>query len=360
MNKLIFAFALSISIVACKKETSSPNTQNNGSNSADTTTNSNSSVLINNLDCSTKTITGTLKKGENASAVSFSIKYIGGDGKNYSAQTINSTGISGLTAKLNAGNLNNGDGVLNYAVTGAPTTDGKANFAINVGGKSCSITLDVAASTQNPQTGYGPDIKDIEGNTYKTVSIGGQVWMAENLKVKKYNDGSTIPNVTENTTWQNTLSGAWCEVNNTPPTNTKYGKLYNWYIIDKVTNGNKNVCPTVWHVPDTNEWNTLFDNLGGFFIAGGNLKETGTTNWSSPNTGATNISLFTALPGGMRQYTGAFVEFGKQGFWWSSTPIVDIYGTKRSHYVNLYESNGAALTLNYDYRGAMSIRCIKD
>ena len=184
--------------------------------------------------------------------------------------------------------------------------------------------------------------------------------MAENLKVKKYNDGSTIPNVTQNTTWQNTLSGAWCEVNNTPPTNTKYGKLYNWYVIDKVTNGNKNVCPTGWHVPDTNEWNTLFDNLGGFFIAGGNLKETGTTNWSSPNTGATNISLFTALPGGMRQYTGPFVEFGKQGFWWSSTQIVDIYGTKRSHYVNLYESNGAALTLNYDYRGAMSIRCIKD
>ena len=360
MNKLIFAFALSLSIVACKKETSSPNTQNNGSNSADTTTNSNSSVLINNLDCSTKTITGTLKKGENASAVSFSIKYIGGDGKNYSSQTINSTGSSGLTAKLNAGNLNNGDGVLNYAVTGTPTTEGKANFAINFGGKSCSITLDVAASTQNPQSGYGPDIKDIEGNTYKTVSIGEQVWMAENLKVTQYNDGSIIPNVTQNTTWENTLSGAWCYINNTPPTNTKYGKLYNWYVIDKATNGNKNVCPTGWHVPDTNEWNTLFDNLGGFFIAGGNLKEIGTTNWQSPNAGATNISLFTALPGGMRRYTGPFVEFGKQGFWWSSTPIEDIYGTKRSHYINLYESNTTALTINYDYKGAMSIRCIKD
>ena len=115
----------------------------------------------------------------------------------------------------------------------------------------------------------GPKIKDIEGNLYKTVTIGTQQWMAENLKVSKYIDGTTIPNITDNTQWENNTTGAWSYYNNDAANNTKYGKLYNWYAVSKTTNDNKNVCPTGWYVPTDAEWTVLTDYLGGTTVAGG-------------------------------------------------------------------------------------------
>ena len=91
---------------------------------------------------------------------------------------------------------------------------------------------------------YGPTIKDVDGNNYKTVKIGSQVWMAENLKTSKYSDGTTIPNVTDNNQWGNIATGAWCFQDNNSVNNAKYGKLYNWYAVSTITNGNKNICPT--------------------------------------------------------------------------------------------------------------------
>ena len=134
-------------------------------------------------------------------------------------------------------------------------------------------------------------LTDIDGNDYKTVTIGTQVWMVENLKTTKYNDGTAIPNITDNTSWAALTTGAYCDNINTPSISTTYGRLYNWYAVDNnagtkvASNGGKNVCPTGWHVPSDAEWTTLTTYLGGESVAGGKLKETGTTHWQSPNTG---------------------------------------------------------------------------
>ncbi len=127
-------------------------------------------------------------------------------------------------------------------------------------------------------------VSDIEGNTYKTIKIGTQTWMAENLKTTKYKDGSEIPNITNNG-----------DYDNNPANSETYGRLYNWYTVDD----DKGVCPEGWHVPDDAEYTVLTDYLGGESVAGGKMKETGTEHWNSPNTGATNESGFTGLPRGV-------------------------------------------------------------
>jgi uncharacterized protein (TIGR02145 family) len=198
-------------------------------------------------------------------------------------------------------------------------------------------------------------IKDADGNVYKTVIIGTQTWMAENLKVSKYSDGTTIPNITDNTQWQNNTTGAWCYYNNDATNNAKYGKLYNWYAVSKTTNGNKNVCPSGWHVPTDDEWTILTEYLGGESAAGGKMKEIGTTSWISPNTDATNTSLFTGLPGGDRNYFG-YYYVGSYGFWWSSTE----YSTNRAWNRYLDNEVGNATSSNYSKDSGFSVRCLRD
>ncbi len=199
-------------------------------------------------------------------------------------------------------------------------------------------------------------VTDIDGNTYKTVQIGTQVWMAENLKTAKYNDGTRIPNITDNTQWTNITTGAWCYNDNNAAKNAKYGKLYNWYAVNPTTNGNKNVCPTGWHVPTDAEWTVLTDYLGGEIVAGGKLKEVGTANWISPNTDATNISLFTGLPGGYRHNDGYYSSIGSNGSWWSSTED----NTLAAWYRYLGYSIGNAHRGNDDKKNGLSVRCLRD
>jgi uncharacterized protein (TIGR02145 family) len=135
-----------------------------------------------------------------------------------------------------------------------------------------------------------------DGNTYKIVVIGTQTWMAENLKAIKLNDGNDINLVTDNKPWESLTTPAYCYYSNDPIINKiTYGVLYNWYTV----NTNK-LCPIGWHVPTDREWTILTDFLGGESIAGGKLKETGTTHWTTPDTIATNETGFTALPGGGR------------------------------------------------------------
>jgi hypothetical protein len=121
------------------------------------------------------------------------------------------------------------------------------------------------------KNGPGPGVKDIDGNNYKTVYIGTQEWMAENLKTSKYSDGTAIPNVIDNNQWSKLTIGAWSYYNNDAVNNTKYGKLYNWYTVNPTTNENKNVCPTGWHVPTDADWTVLTDYLGGNVQAGENM-----------------------------------------------------------------------------------------
>jgi uncharacterized protein (TIGR02145 family) len=202
---------------------------------------------------------------------------------------------------------------------------------------------------------YGNGVTDIEGNRYKTVIIGSQEWMGENLKVSTYNDGTILPNLTQNSEWKNNTTGAWSFYNNDATNNSKYGKLYNWYTVSYSMNGNKNVCPTSWHVPSDSEWSILIEYLGGESTAGGKMKEVGESNWQTPNINATNKSLFSALPGGNRNDDGTYYGIRKYGNWWSSTSELS-----QNNYWNFHlhfddENIGKGHEV-----GGLSIRCIKD
>jgi uncharacterized protein (TIGR02145 family) len=195
--------------------------------------------------------------------------------------------------------------------------------------------------------------------------------MAENLKVSKYSDGTTIPNITDTTQWQNNTTGAWVDgaavmsstgstastsyLNNDAANNAKYGKLYNWYAVSKTTNGNKNVCPTGWHVPTDAEWTVLTDYLGGESVAGGKMKEVGNTSWYF-NPEATNTSLFTGLPGGFRGTNGNYSYIGHYGYWWSSTE----HSTYDAWYRYLGYYDGSASRTNDNKGFGLSVRCLRD
>jgi uncharacterized protein (TIGR02145 family) len=179
--------------------------------------------------------------------------------------------------------------------------------------------------------------------------------MAENLKTAKYNDGTTIPNVTDDAQWANLTTGAWSYYNNDAANNAKYGKLYNWYAVSPTTNGNKNVCPSGWHVPTDAEWTILTEYLGGG-VAGGKMKEIGTTSWISPNTDATNTSLFTGLPGGSRFSFGFYFNVGLHGYWWSSTEN----SANNAWYRGLFSLGGDAYRDNDGKSAGFSVRCLRD
>ena len=363
MKKLILAFALTSALFSCQKETTTPN--NTGNTTTDTTKTSND-VSISGFDCAGVKIAGTLTKDKLASNVTVTITYTGGNGKSYLIKSHTSTGVLGLSATLLAGTLANGEGTLVYTISGTPNTAGKATFAIDFGGKTCSISVNVDvtqtsginfSSIGNPVGSFQNSVTDAEGNSYKTVTIGTQTWMAENLKVSKYSDGTTIPNITDNTQWRNNTTGAWSYYNNDAAKNAKYGKLYNWYAVSKTTNGNKNVCPTGWHVPSDSEWTVLTEYLGGLSVAGGKMKEVGTTSWNNPNMYASNTSLFTGLAGGIRDYNGNYFYIGGYGgYWWSSEENNDLF----AWYRNLISNNGNAYRSDEYKINGLSVRCLKD
>lgn len=195
-------------------------------------------------------------------------------------------------------------------------------------------------------------VTDIDGNVYNTVTIGDQIWMKENLKVQKYNNGNPISHVIDSAIWVNQFNGAYCYYNNDSITYSDlYGKLYNYYAIED----SRKICPIGWSIPTQTDWETLFTHLGGVAIAGGKMKETGTAHWLSPNTDATNSSGFAGLPGGFRRSTGSFGWVDTTSNWWSSTPV--------SCYVWMYRLsyNSAAVDDYGQYPGSgYSIRCLKD
>jgi uncharacterized protein (TIGR02145 family) len=199
---------------------------------------------------------------------------------------------------------------------------------------------------------YSGLVSDIEGNTYKTVTIGTQTWMAENLRVARYKNGTTILLVTENTAWDNLTTPGYCWYNNDEATNkATYGALYNWYTVST-----GNLCPAGWHVPTDAEWTTLTTYLNGESVAGGKLKETGTAHWASPNTGATNETGFTALPGGDRDGNGAYNGIGSYGYWWGSTE----YSTTNAWLRDMsYNYSGVYRNTNTKQFG-FSVRCLRD
>jgi uncharacterized protein (TIGR02145 family) len=178
---------------------------------------------------------------------------------------------------------------------------------------SASLVLLFGCEMEKENPKYG-SVTDIDGNVYKTVTIGSQNWMAENLRVTKYNDGTPIQYITDDTEWLDNALGAYCAYNNTTDTDTiyKYGYLYNSYAVNT-----GKLAPEGWHIPTDEEWEELTTYLGGIEVAGRKLKEGGTSHWNSPNTGATNESGFTALPGGYRW--DRFDDMGEIGLFYSAT-----------------------------------------
>jgi uncharacterized protein (TIGR02145 family) len=188
---------------------------------------------------------------------------------------------------------------------------------------------------------------DGDNNVYDTVVIGTQVWLAENLKTTKYNNGVSIPLVTDNNQWTSISSAAYCWYENNPAVNKEpYGALYNGWALNVSF-----ICPLGYHAPNDEEWNILINYLGGEEIAGDKLKATGTQFWGSGNY-STNESGFTAMPGGKRsQNDGTFWSKNSVGYWWSSTP---------EHYLIMNSSQSYAHIQGLGPRSGFSIRCIKD
>ena len=193
----------------------------------------------------------------------------------------------------------------------------------------------------------GETVTDIDGNKYNTVKIGDQLWMAEDLKVSKYNDGTPIPYIAEKTAWTNNKTGAYCWYNN----EESWGTLYNWYAVNTGI-----LAPDGWHVASDNDWTILADYLGGEDVAGGKLKETGAERWSSPNKDATNDYWFTALPGGFRLGEGTFSSFGGGAYWWTSVGFDYLNSWDRK----IFWNESILRSGHYDIREGKSVRCVKD
>jgi len=194
-------------------------------------------------------------------------------------------------------------------------------------------------------------VADIEGNVYRVVIINHEIWMAENLKTTKYNDGTKIPLVVDNVDWKVLTSGAYSWYKNDEEQNKAvYGALYNWYAV-----GTEKLCPIGWVVPSKEVWADLRTFLGGSSDAVNKLREIGSAHWVSPYDTGTDEVGFTALPGGYRINTGGFYELGKLAFWWSSTEEEE---TKASYtqirQVGGFSSNPSSKTTGY------SVRCIMD
>jgi uncharacterized protein (TIGR02145 family) len=175
--------------------------------------------------------------------------------------------------------------------------------------------------------------------------------MKENLKVTKYRNGDAIGTTTGSISNDSSSKYQWA-YNDNESNATTYGRLYTWYAVTDT----RGLCPTGWHVPTDAEWTTLTDYLGGSNVAGGKLKEAGTTHWFSPNTSADNSSGWTALPGGYRDYDGSFHLMGSSGSWWSATELDATFAWYR--YLS-YVYGDASRAYIYEYYGS-SVRCLGD
>ena len=288
--------------------------------------------------------------------------------------TESATDLTNTTATLNGtANANNSSTTLTFEY-GSTTSYGKTAVAIQspiIGSSSININIGITGLTSGLLYHYrakavnaigiiyGEDVQfsttvtDYEDNVYTTVTIGAQVWMVENLKTTKYRNGDLIGTTTPVTldiSSESSPKYQWAYNGNENNIST-FGRLYTWYAVTD----SRNLCPAGWHVPNGAEWTTLTTYLGGEAVAGGKLKETGTTHWQSPNTDATNESSFIGLPGGSRLIS-TFDRFGFNGFWWSSTE----FSTSGAHYLSMYYNYGMVYRDVIIKKVGFSVRCLRD
>ncbi|MBL0339629.1 MAG: hypothetical protein IPP71_01190 [Bacteroidetes bacterium] len=230
-------------------------------------------------------------------------------------------------------------------------TSGNLATTLNIG----TVTFCNTGSTPVGCTGGPTQAIDIDGNVYNVVQIGSQCWMKENLKTSKYKNGDTIEYIPRSPTvddsiWHSVTTGAYTSIDK-----NVYGLLYNWYTVADP----RGLCPTGWHVADSADYKNLSVFLGGDAVAGGKLKQAGTSAagtglWTSPNTAATNISGFTGLPAGFR--AGGTGGNGGTSYFWESTGG----GSTTAWFRNLSMNNGAFSSGAATKTVGHSVRCVKD
>jgi uncharacterized protein (TIGR02145 family) len=315
------------------------------------------SILLTN-SCKKKNPTPPVVTTSAVSAITQTTAICGGDVTSEGTDTVIARGVCWNTT-------------VNPVINDSHTTDGLStgSFVSNITGLSAYTTYHLRAyATNSAGTGYGNDfsfttpatslsVTDLDLNLYNTVTIGTQIWMVENLRTTKYNDNTPIPLVADINTWASLVTPGFSWYNNDEASyKLSFGALYNWFAVDSSSNGGKNVCPVGWHVPTFAEWTTLTTYLGGDLVAGGKLKETGTTIWANPNKSATNETGFSALPGGSRDLAGTYVGIGSYGIWWSRTEEDSTYAWR-----SYMDCNVGSVVRGGGYKpGGFSVRCLKD
>jgi uncharacterized protein (TIGR02145 family) len=218
-------------------------------------------------------------------------------------------------------------------------------YAVNTKGESLGAQVDFTTPLK---------LTDYDNNSYETVKIGSQLWMAENLKTTRYKNGEVIGTTTPATisiSGESTPEYQWA-YNGDESNVTVYGRLYTGYVISD----SRGICPDGWHVPTAVEFTNLISFLGGEDIAGGQVKEAGITYWNTPNTGATNVTLFSALPGGDRYTEGTFETLGTNCLFWSSTE----YSQDRFTNMILQNTTRTFTSSFNNKQNGLAVRCLKD
>jgi uncharacterized protein (TIGR02145 family) len=313
------------------------------------------------VDLSGKTvcqISTLLLRGSNSfriSGITQGMYFVKVSGKNYTSSvklvSLNALGRDAKIEYVSSGMNNTGNPLKSTtAIIDMPYAEGDLLFYKGITGQYSTVVTDVPTGSKTTTFNFTA-CTDADNNNYSTVTIGAQTWMAENLNV-----GSRINGMQEQT--NNGITEKYC-YNDADSNCVIYGGLYQWdEAMQYVTiEGAQGICPAGWHVPTDSEWTILTDYLGGEVIAGGKLKETDTTHWNSPNTGATNESGFTALPGGYRYGSGAYYYMGYSGSWWSSTAYSSTdawYRYLYYFYASVYRSG------HYSETGGYSVRCLRD
>lgn len=194
-------------------------------------------------------------------------------------------------------------------------------------------------------------VKDIDGNTYKTIVIGSQTWTAKNLNVSKYRNGDVIPQVQNPEQWASLTTGAWCYYENKTANGTTYGKLYNWYAV----NDSRGLAPLGYHIPSKDEWTILYRFLGN--QAGTKLKSS--QGWKGTDLAGNGVNTvgFNGLPSGQRDVVGRFITLGTNGYWWStSIGFNQLY--RLGFDFNCY--GGELCGHDASDVDGLSVRCVKD
>jgi len=337
--------------------------------------------IISSLDCQNISNVGTLEWGKivGSDTIFTKIPYTGTKAGYYDTQGfgITSGTVSGITAFLNGGYIKEGNDSLTIYFQGLPNKGaGEVSFELNILEQTCTITRMVnlppadplrdhscgAPFVHNGALTYGT-MTDGEGNVYKTIQIGTQEWMAENLRVTKYRNGDNIVRVSSGVSLQqegNQSTGAYCSPAFDSAYDCPYGKLYNWFAVTSTNN----LCPEGWHVPTDSEWGTLENLLGQnqgncCFGAAGKMKNTGTNYWENDFFGATNASGFSALPAGFVLSGQDFLGLGRFATFWSSS--ISSLSDDLGYFISLsFEEENISDFRDFKKTNASSVRCVKD